>query len=71
MKATFKVGDSTRIFSTAIVKPFEVQSFTSEVPIIETGCLAQLPQLPAVITYRKADDELISVEFVPAFFKLN
>jgi tetratricopeptide (TPR) repeat protein len=71
MKVAFKVGVSERIFSTAIVKPFEIQSFTSEVPIIETGCLAQLPQLSAVITYRKADDELISVEFVPAFFKLN
>jgi tetratricopeptide (TPR) repeat protein len=71
MKVSFKVDNSNRIFSTAITKPFDVQSFTSEAPIIETGCLAQLPQLPAVITFRKADGELISVEFVPAYFKLR
>lgn len=71
MKVTFKVGESDRIFSSAITKQFEVHSFNPEAPIIETGCLAQLPQLPAVITYRKVDSELISVEFVPAFFKFH
>jgi hypothetical protein len=71
MKVTFRVDNTDRVFSSAITKPFDIQSFTSEAPIIETGCLAQLPNLPAVITYRRADSELISVEFVPAFFKLH
>lgn len=71
MNVSFKVADSTRGFSTAITKPFEIQSFNSETAIVEIGCRAQFPSVPAIITYRKADNELISVEFVPAWFKLR
>jgi tetratricopeptide (TPR) repeat protein len=68
---TFKVEDTLRSFSTAITKPFELQSFNPEAQLIEVGCRAQLPAVTAVITFKKADNELVSVEFVPAWFKLR
>jgi tetratricopeptide (TPR) repeat protein len=71
MSITFKVGDSLRSFSTAITKPFELQSFNPEAQLVEVGCRAQLPPVPAVISFKKADNELVSVEFVPAWFKLR
>jgi tetratricopeptide (TPR) repeat protein len=66
-----RLGETLRSFSSPIIKPFEVQSFSSEAQLIEVGCGAQLPRVSAVITYRKADNELISVEFVPAWFTLR
>lgn len=71
MNASFRMGGTSRRFSTAIIKPFELQSFNPEAQLVEVGCRAQLPSVSAVITYRKADNELISVEFVPAWFKLR
>lgn len=71
MNVSVKAGDASRVFSTPISKPFEIQSFNSGAQLIETGCLAQLPSLPAVITFKTAGSELISVEFVPAYFKLR
>ena len=71
MNASFKIGETSRNFSTAIIKPFELQSFNPEAQLVEVGCRAQLPSVSAVITYRKADDELVSIEFVPAWFKLR
>lgn len=71
MNVSFKVDDSSRSFSTAIMKPFELQSFNPDAQLVEVGCRAQLPTAAAVITYRKVDSELISVEFVPAWFKLR
>ncbi|MEQ1761876.1 MAG: hypothetical protein ABL984_01890 [Pyrinomonadaceae bacterium] len=71
MTVSVKVGDANRVFSAAIAKMFEVQSFNSNAQLIEVGCLAQLPNLSAVITYRRADSELISVEFVPSYFTLR
>ena len=70
MSVAFKVGDTLSSFSTAITKPFELQSFNPGAQLIEVGCRAQLPVVTAVITYRKADNELIAVEFVPAWFKI-
>ena len=71
MNITFKVGDSLRTFSTAIAKPFEVQAFNPDAQLVEVGCRADLPPVPAVITFMKADNELVSVEFVPAWFRLR
>ena len=60
------------MFSAAIADRFEVNSFNSEAGIVEVGCRAQLPALPAVITFRQNgnDRELVAVEFVPSFYKL-
>lgn len=71
MNVHFKVGDTLRSFSSPIIKLFELQSFNPEAQLVEVGCRAQLPSVSAVITYRKADNELISVEFVPVWFKLR
>lgn len=70
MNVTVKVGDANRVFSTAITSPFELQSFHPQAQMLEVGCLAQLPQIPAVVTFTKAGDQVVSIEFVPAFFKL-
>jgi len=71
MSISFKVGDSLRTFSTAITKPFELQSFNPAAQLVEVGCRAQLPSVSAVITFKKADNELVSIEFVPAWFNLH
>lgn len=71
MNLAVKVGDANRVFSTAIAKLFEIQSFNPGAQLLEVGCLAQLPPFPAVITFKTAGNELVSVEFVPAFFKLH
>lgn len=68
---TFRVVGELLTFSTAISDPFELQSFNPEAQLVEVGCRAGLPEVPAVVTYRKADNELISVEFVPAWFELR
>lgn len=69
INVSVKVGDEIRQFSAPISKPFEVQSFNSQALLVELGCRAKLPSVPAVITYRGG--ELVAVEFVPTYFKLR
>ncbi|MDI1240670.1 MAG: tetratricopeptide repeat protein [bacterium] len=71
IKVSFKIDGSNRVFSSTIASMFELRSFNSNAPLPEVGCLAPLPDLPAVISYRRVDNELISVEFVPEFFRLR
>ena len=68
-----KGAENTMVFSAAIANRFEVRSFNSQTGIVEFGCRAQLPSLPAVITYRQNGNgrELVAVEFVPSYFKLT
>ena len=65
-----KVG--VQLFSAPIADKFQAASFNSDAGILEIGCRATLPSLPAVVTYRQNgnDRELIAVEFVPTFYKL-
>ena len=70
MQVSIDIGSDVRQFSAPISAQPEVQSYNSEVPVVEIGCRAQLPAVSAVVTYRKADNELVSIEFVPAYFKL-
>lgn len=69
-------GSSRLAFFARLAAPPEVRSFTPETGILEFGCRIQPPPISAVITYRNdptmpGRNELISVEFVPAIFKLN
>ena len=68
-----KGAEGTLMFSAAIANRFDVRSFNSEAGIVDVGCRAQLPSLPAVITFRQNgnDRELIAVEFVPSYYKLS
>ena len=72
MKLTANAEVGLEVFHAPIAGGFEAVSFNSETGIIEVGCRAQLPSLPAVITYRQNgnDRELVAVEFVPSFYKL-
>ncbi|HEX6278530.1 MAG TPA: tetratricopeptide repeat protein [Pyrinomonadaceae bacterium] len=70
MSITVRVGNGVRTFSAPIASQPEVQSYNSEVPVVEVGCRSQLPPVTAVITYRSTGNELVSLEFVPADLKL-
>ena len=72
MVLTAKSASGLRVFSAPIANKFQAVSFNSEAGILEVGCRAALPTLPAVVTYRQNgnDRELIAVEFVPSFYKL-
>ena len=72
MALTAKGEYGPEVFHASITERFEAVSFNSETGIVEVGCRAQLPSLPAVITYRQNgnDRELVAVEFVPDFYKL-
>jgi hypothetical protein len=72
MVLTAKGANGPEVFRAAIASGFEAVSFNPEAGVVEVGCRAQLPPLPAVITYRQNgnDRELVAVEFVPGFYKL-
>jgi hypothetical protein len=72
MFLTAKGAEGQLVFFATIMNRFEARSFNSEAGIVEVGCRAQLPSLPAVITFRQNgnDRELIAVEFVPSYYKL-
>ena len=69
---TAKGVDGPEVFQAPIAGGFEAVSYNPDAGIVEVGCRAQLPSLPAVITYRQNgnDRELVAVEFVPNFYKL-
>jgi hypothetical protein len=69
---TARNKEAVQVFSAPIADKFQAVSFNSDSGILEVGCRATLPALPAVVTYRQNgnDRELIAVEFVPSFYKL-
>ena len=72
MALTAIAESGPEVFHTPIATGFEAVSFNPDAGILEIGCRAQLPALPAVITYRQNgnDRELVAVEFVPSYYKL-
>jgi tetratricopeptide (TPR) repeat protein len=72
MILTAKGVGGPEMFHAPIAGGFEAVSYNPDAGIVEVGCRAQLPSLPAVITYRQKgnDRELVAVEFVPSFYKL-
>ena len=53
MKLTARGAAGPEVFYASIAEGFETSSLNADAGIIEVGCRAQLPSLPAVITYRK------------------
>lgn len=61
-------------FEAMIATKFEARSFNSDTGVLEVGCRSALPSVPGVITFRRNPQnvrELVAIEFVPKFFKLN
>lgn len=73
-----KTESQTLKLKTDSPQSLKIMSFTSEAGLMQLGCGAKLPPVPAVVTFRPSGDgkdkvqgEIVSLEFVPPGFKLN